>query len=307
MRRGRAVYRSGWAVVGLTLGMAMASQVAATQAEAVAPSMVFVGCEGETWDIFVWRQSDGAAVQLTHSPIDENGPRWSKDRKRLVYYTTEGKVYVLDVEKGQPQEVIVEDANSRKSSPCFSPDGKSIVCVRSKPGTVDDTEIAIIDLEAKTWRTLIDQPGLQADPDWSADGRFVVYASNHCTADWGQVIQELWVVRTDGGFCRQLLLTNSNCMRPRWSPDGKRIAFSSDKAGTFDIWVLSLEDWSLNQVTTDPGLETSPAWSPDGRQIAFISTRGGKMKIWIRDLEAGTLRPVEPFKDKTFACRDVDW
>lgn len=90
-------------------------------------------------------------------------------------------------------------------------------------------------------------------------------------------------------------MTNSLCQQPVWSTDGSRIAFSSDKSGNFDIWVLSLEDWKLEQITTEEGLDVNPAWSPDGRRLAFISTRTGKMEIWIKDLKSGEMRRLSAY------------
>ena len=173
--------------------------------------------------------------------------------------------------------------------------------------TPDDTDLAIFDLQAKTGTTLIRQYGPQFDPDWSPDGKYIVYTSTHCSADGGRVIQELWLAGSQGGYARQILMTNSHCVKPRWSADGKKIVFASDKAGGFDIWALSVEDWSLKQLTADPGLETSPAWSPDGGKFAFVVAQAGRMQIQVKDLVTGKVSGVRPFKNERVECRDVAW
>jgi Tol biopolymer transport system component/DNA-binding winged helix-turn-helix (wHTH) protein len=63
--------------------------------------------------------------------------------------------------------------------------------------------------------------------------------------------------------------------QPTWSPDGRWIAYSSDRAGNFDIWIQPLGDGRPMQITFDGGREWQPSWSPDGRTIAFRSERDG--------------------------------
>ena len=61
---------------------------------------------------------------------------------------------------------------------------------------------------------------------------------------------------------------------PTWSPDGRLIAYSSDRAGNFDIWVQQADGSNAVQVTKNPAHDWQPDWSPDGRQIVFRSERG---------------------------------
>ena len=102
-------------------------------------------------------------------------------------------------------------------------------------------------------------------------------------------------------------MTNSLCQHSAWSWDGRHIAFASDKSGNFDIWVLSLDDWKMEQITLDERLDVSPAWSPDRKKVAFVSTRSGIMEVWIKDLKNGELRRLKPFGNRDVECRDVAW
>jgi Tol biopolymer transport system component/DNA-binding winged helix-turn-helix (wHTH) protein len=62
---------------------------------------------------------------------------------------------------------------------------------------------------------------------------------------------------------------------PAWSPDGKWIAYSSDRSGNFDIWIQPIGDGQPIQITFDAARDWQPSWSPDGRTIAFRSERDG--------------------------------
>ncbi|PYQ51051.1 MAG: hypothetical protein DMF78_14165 [Acidobacteria bacterium] len=63
--------------------------------------------------------------------------------------------------------------------------------------------------------------------------------------------------------------------QPTWSPDGRFIAYISDRSGNFDIWVRPVAGGDAVQVTHDPAHDWQPDWSPDGSQIVFRSERGG--------------------------------
>jgi Tol biopolymer transport system component len=57
--------------------------------------------------------------------------------------------------------------------------------------------------------------------------------------------------------------------QPRWSPDGKRIAFFSDRTGKWEVWMINSDGSGLRQVTSTPGGATNPQWSPDGTRLAY--------------------------------------
>ncbi|HEX4592773.1 MAG TPA: amidohydrolase, partial [Bryobacteraceae bacterium] len=96
-------------------------------------------------------------------------------------------------------------------------------------------------------------------PALSPDGNRIVF----------EALNQLWLMDI-GGKPQQLTTGNYYKQAPAWSPDGKQIAYSSDKAGTADIYVLDLATKSERRVTNLPdSAEVEPAWSPDGKKIAF--------------------------------------
>ncbi len=77
---------------------------------------------------------------------------------------------------------------------------------------------------------------------------------------------------------------------PRWSPDGREMAFRSQRSGNREIWILPIAGGAPRQLTDDPAEDSVPAWSPDGDEIAFISRRGGSRDVWIVSAEGGEPR-----------------
>ncbi len=78
----------------------------------------------------------------------------------------------------------------------------------------------------------------------------------------------------------------ANDLRPRWSPDGTRVAFHSDLEGSNDIFIVNADGSGLRRITDHPGEDFDPDWMPDGR-LVFASDRDGDQNIWIMDLDSG--------------------
>ena len=79
---------------------------------------------------------------------------------------------------------------------------------------------------------------------------------------------------------------------PRWSPDGRQIAFDSMEGSNRDIYVVSSNGGQHHKLTTDPAEDTCPSWSLDGRWIYFGSGRSGSLQIWKMPSAGGRAVPV---------------
>jgi len=97
---------------------------------------------------------------------------------------------------------------------------------------------------------------------------------------------------------------------PRWSPDGKRIAYVVTKADLersvydSDVWVIDADGKNDRQLTRARGADFRPRWSPDGARLAFLSDRDGKNALWLIDADGGEARKLV---DPPSPVRDFDW
>ena len=107
------------------------------------------------------------------------------------------------------------------------------------------------------------------DPQVSPDGSTIVYVRRFADVMTDMTYSNLWVVNTDGTGHRRLTTGDFHDNTPRWSPDGTRLAYISDRGGVQQIylrWIDTGETSPITDLTEPPmGLE----WSPDGGQIAF--------------------------------------
>lgn len=108
-----------------------------------------------------------------------------------------------------------------------------------------------------------------ADPRISPDGRRIVYERHFADVFGDQWHSNLWTVAFDGSDNRPLTTGNSNDSDARWSPDGERLAYVSDREGKPQIFVRWMDSGQTLKLTDLPFPPASLSWSPDGTRIAF--------------------------------------
>ncbi len=114
---------------------------------------------------------------------------------------------------------------------------------------------------------------LVEEPRISPDGRFVAWVRQHAQAFSNDYRRDIWLSPVDGGSAIQLTRGGTDS-QPRWSPDGKTLAFVSARGGKAQLYLLPVAatGGEARQLTTHPTGISQPAWSPDSRHIAFLAS-----------------------------------
>ncbi|WP_422060989.1 prolyl oligopeptidase family serine peptidase [Sphingopyxis sp.] len=110
---------------------------------------------------------------------------------------------------------------------------------------------------------------IAADPQISPDGRHIAYVrrSNDIMSD--RAVGSIWLIDTQTGDEVPIAAQDGSAFSPRWSPDGKRLAFASTAGGSAQLWVRWMTGGEAVRLTGLPTSPSSLAWSPDGRSIAY--------------------------------------
>jgi TolB protein len=102
----------------------------------------------------------------------------------------------------------------------------------------------------------------------------------------------LYLKSVDGLAVTQLTSDRASDVQPVFSPDDTRVAFASDRASNWDIWVIRLDGGQPIQITDGLADEIHPSWSPDGRKLVYCSqpAQGGPWELWITEADGGSMR-----------------
>ena len=254
-----------------------------------------------------------ALTQLTFTKGVEQFPAWSPDATRIVYSREEGafrRLYVKSLADGSERPLTRSGAD--EIQPAWSPDGKTIVFVRAGvadlrlgPGDIFDaysgeSDIWAIDLASGVERRLINRG---FNPAWSADGSRIAF-----DASWGGP-RRIWMTDRLGHNPQQATTDTSEAvahLRPRWSPDGRKIVFQNIDRTQFDIRVADVVTKEMTWLTNDAIRDLNPVWSPSGRFIYFSSYRGGGINVWRFRVAADGSFAAQPEQITTGAGHDVD-
>jgi len=171
----------------------------------------------------------------------------------------------------------------------WSPDGKRFLLTRIHEG-----KMALWTMNADGTEM---KPLLQAMPNiltfdghWSPDSKRIVFVLNTLQGTDGKL--QINTVNADGSDNKVLLPHKAFDESPRWSPDGKSIAWVSTRDGNQEIYTIEVEKGlaSLKRLTSEIALDNNPSWSPDGKQIAFCSARTGNFEIHVMNRDGSQVR-----------------
>jgi len=215
----------------------------------------------------------GAAREVTNDTAMDWSPAWSPDGRYLYFSSNRGgsmNLWRVPIEEpsgrllGAFEPVTTPSLYSGNLS--FSRDGTLLAYADRVSGHT----LRSVGFDATTGRSVgqpspTPGPAAAYDPSPSQDGNWLAFVS-------GRNQNDIFVVRTDGTDLRQLTDDSYQDLGPRWSPDGERVLFFSNRSGRYQVWSINADGSGHRQVTEAADEMWYPVWSPDGRRVAAFDS-----------------------------------
>ncbi len=254
---------------------------------------------------FSWRRSwDPVQQQLV---VDS---RRADLVERKIYLLNAAPQFWRDAPTDLPARRRADYIRGHAYNAMVSPDGHQVLFVREDAGVSSLQFGPLTDRALSREFPLIPSPDITPPhiveprrcaietPTWSPDGRAIYWVSN-CEGSFAIYRADLEYAprytrdRFSFAFAprdknvRKLSDGTTNDRFARVSPDGRLIAFASDRDGNWEIYVMNSDGSNARRLTNHPAVDEAPTWSPDGTQLAFASDRDGDFEIYILNVSDG--------------------
>jgi len=255
------------------------------------------------FQLYIMNSDGNNQTRLTRDDFSYYHPRFSPDGKKIVFYSStyndNDDIYIINSDGSDYHNLTKISGND--NYPQFSPDGSKIVFTSDRDG---NREIYIMDSDGENQHRLTVNSTFDHAPQFSPDGSKILFYSidDHWTYD-------VYIIDVDGDNLTHLtaesqythvyVLPGSRSFfvyfyRPRFSPDGTKIVFTSYSPTEldFNIYIMDSNGSQQIRLTSPRGLNFAPIFSPDGSKIIFMTHRGKNFDIYTMDLNGKNQIPL---------------
>jgi dipeptidyl aminopeptidase/acylaminoacyl peptidase len=218
---------------------------------------------GEIWIV---PAESGEPQRFTGGDWSDSAPRWSPDGTRIAFLSDRQKpknqIFLIASDGGEARALTKLEAEGGLQALRWSPDGTQIAFLfRATPEAYRKEAV-----EERRTKEMPAPPRVHERLNYRMDG-FGYYDDSH----W-----QVWVADIGTGEARPLTTGEYHCGAPVWSPDGRTLAFLSDRRDdsdiaphSDDIWTVPVAGGDLTRIPAPPGAKYALAWSPDGARFAY--------------------------------------
>lgn len=240
----------------------------------------------------VWFDRDGTELGSVGAPGDYGDVRLSPDGTRVAVSVRQpgsdaADVWVFDVVSGVGTRVTSDAADD--IAPVWSADGQRVAFASSRTGGYDIYQAASDG--RGTDAAVVEATGDQTVSDWSSDGRYLAYHTDEPEVVAGGNL-DLWARRMPAGRPFAYLSTVHAASHARFSPDGRRVAFTSLEGGRQDVYIASFPNYDGRRRVSASG-GAWPRWGHTGDEVFYVDA-DGQLTVVPVDPASAALSAGEP-------------
>jgi dipeptidyl aminopeptidase/acylaminoacyl peptidase len=225
------------------------------------------------WQLHELELASGESAPITKSSGAKFSPRYAPDGSSLAYVVDfDGgenfHLFIKNLPAGRGRDLTADINHALQPNLAWSPDGTHIAYLADKSGHFD---AYILNIKDGTSRLVFSNGHPCWDIYWSPDGQWLAVEVEMHGQDYG-----LFLVPVAGGEPREVTLGGKplNAKQPAWSPDSRKLDFSSDAQGFYDIASYDIERGTVSWLTEGVAEDLHPAYSPHGKNLVFVRSRG---------------------------------
>lgn len=272
--------------------------------------IAFASGKSGDYDLWTLDLEDGAYRQLTTTHAWNDKPAWSPDGEWIAYTCNVSgfsDIYRIPSQGGEPEPIT--STGRWCDCPAYSPDGSTIAYISNVAGNND---VWLMDADGRNPRRITTYEGSDGHVCWTPDGGSLIWSSDRDMGD-----ADLWQVDLNNNEKTQLTGAYGADIDPQVSPDGRFVAFVSNRAYRLDpenifhdrdkdIYLQELASGECVRLTESQGADAAPTWSPDGDMILYTAGdhhSSGRLRLLdvgevLAAMDTGDRRQIERAADR---------